>query len=501
MLLPLLGLTLGLVYPPENPLAPALPFTQLFTQSDVWFLLGKTLSLGLSVSVLSVLLGTILAYFFMRTEYLGRPVLAILGLISLAMPSYILAATLRDVLSPYFTGFFPVLLTLVVITTPYVQLLVSASLARLSSSEIDAARTLGATRSQIFFKIILPHCRPSIALAFLITILYTISEFGAVSVLNYPVLTWRLYQAVDYQQLAQATLLGSSLIAIGVPLFILSRLLHGEVPQITQIANPRMASRYSLNLGAKILIYCAHAFIIGFAIVLPIWILGTWVWQGVLQQLNFAPIMPALWDSLRIAFFAATFIVLLSFIPALFVARHPKGLGRIVEQTTYLTSALPGVLLGFGLMLVALYLARGLNINSLYHTLLNSGILLLLGYAMCFLAQSYAGIKTAIIRLDKRQYESAKTLGASNSRYFFKIALPSLRPGIAIAFVLAFLAVLKELPVTLLLGGAMGLRPLSFRVYDRYQEAFLYDAGLAGLILLALSFAMMVIVLRWREHV
>jgi iron(III) transport system permease protein len=500
MLLPLLGLTLGLINPPENPLAPAVPFAELFAQSDIWFLLSKTLSLGLSVSVLSVIIGTLLAYFFMRTEYWGRPVLAILGLISLAMPSYILAATLRDVLSPYFTGFFPVLLTLVVITTPYVQLLVSASLSRLSSSEEEAARTLGATSSQIFFKIILPHCRPSIALAFLITILYTISEFGAVSVLNYPVLTWRLYQAVDYQQLAQATLLGTSLIAIGVPLFILSRLLHGEVPQITQLANPRMSARYSLNIGSKILIYGVHAFMIGFAIILPVWILGTWVWHGIVQHLNFAPIVPALWDSLRIALSAATFIVLLSFIPAAFVARKPQGLGRLVEQTTYLTSALPGVLLGFGLMLTALYLARGLHMNSLYHTLLNSGLLLLLGYAMCFLAQSYAGIKTAILRLDKRQYESAKTLGASNLRYFFKIALPSLKPGIAIAFVLVFLAVLKELPVTLLLGGAMGLRPLSFRVFDRYQEAFLYDAGLAGLVLLFLSFAMMAIVLRWRQH-
>ncbi len=463
--------------------------------------MGRTLGLALSVSVLSVIFGTLLAYFFMRTHYFGRHVLAILGLISLAMPSYILAATLRDILSQVFTGFFPVLLTLVVITTPYVQLLVSASLARLSCSEEEAARTLGATRLEIFFKIILPHTRPSIALAFLITILYTISEFGAVSVLNYPVLTWRLYQAVDYQQLAQASLLGASLITLGVPLFILSRLLHGEVPQITQLANPREAARYRLTIWTRCLAYSVHALIIGFGILLPILVLGTWVWQGLENHLAFAPIGTALWDSLRIAFCAASFIVLLSFIPASFVAKNPKGLGRIIEQTTYLTSALPGVLLGFGLMLVALYLARGLHHNGLYAALLNSGILLILGYTLCFLAQAYAGIKTAILRLDPRQYDSARTLGASNIRYFIKIAFPSLRPGIAIAFVLVFLAVLKELPVTLLLGGAMGLRPLSFRVFDRYQEAFLYDAGLAGLVLLLLSFAMMAIILRWRTQV
>ncbi len=501
MLLPLIGLGLGLINPVENPLAPKTSWLALFQQTDLWILLVRTLMLGLSVSVLSVFLGTLLAVLFVRTRYPGFHALALLGLLSLSMPSYILAATLRDILSPYFTGFFPVLLTLVVITTPYVQLLVSSSLMRLSAHEIEAARTLGATPREIFIKIILPHIRPSLALAFLITILYVISEFGAVSVLNYPVLTWRLYQAVDQQQLAQATLLGSSLIAVGIPLFLLSRLLHGDVPFITQIANPRKTERVKLSKPLMLLAYGAHALMIGIGLLLPIIVLGSWVMQGLAQHLDFASIHVALRDSFMIALCAATFIVILSFAPAWFVKRHTGAIGRVVEQTTYLSSALPGVLLAFGLMLCALYLARGTHIDGLYVSLLHSGILLILGYTLCFLSQAYSGVKTALLRLDPRQYDTAKTLGASGIRYFFKIALPSLKPGIATAFVLVFLAVLKELPVTLLLGGAMGLRPLSFRVFDRYQEAFLHDAGFAGLVLLLLSFTMMTVVLRWRSHV
>lgn len=501
MLLPLIGLLLGFINPVQNPLAPAIPFSELIVQSDLWTLLGRTILLGISVSVLSVILGTYLAYLLVRTRYFGHHTLALLGLMSLAMPSYILAATLRDILSAYFTGYFPVLLTLVVITTPYVQLLVSASLMRLSSSEEEAARTLGASKRQVFFKIILPHARPSIALGFLVTILYTISEFGAVSVLNYPVLTWRLYQAVDHQQLTQAILLGTGLLTLGIPLFVLSRLLHGEVPLITQLANPKQTARFNLSFGQSLLAYAAHSIMIGIGVLLPVIVLGTWVLQGLAHHVQFAEIHIAIWDSLRIALSAASVIVLLSFAPAWLATRQSKGLARIAEQATYLSSALPGILLAFGLMLIALYLARYLHSSTLYTQLLHSGVLLILGYTLCFLSQAYTGVKTAILKLDPRQYDSAKTLGASNLRYFFKIALPSLRPGIATAFVLVFLAVLKELPVTLLLGGAMGLRPLSFRVFDRYQEAFLHDAGFAGLILLLLSFTMMVIILRWRSHV
>ncbi len=512
MLLPLIGLGLGLINPPQNPLMSQSSLLELWSQGDVWGLLINTIILGLSVAILAVIFGTYLAYLSMRADYPFQRILALLGLLPLAMPSYILAACLREVLSPssflgltfnlpFFTGFFPVLITLVVITTPYVQLLVSASLARLSGTELDAARTLGATRFTLFWKIILPHARPSIAFAFLISLLYVVSEFGAVSVLNYPVLTWRLYQAVDHQQLAQATLLGCSLLALSIPMVLISRLVHGQVPLITQIANPKLTTRRNLNLTERCFAYIMHALLLGLGVVLPVIVLSVWVSNGLENQITFAPIYPALADSLKIALMAAVFIVLLSVAPAWFVARKPYGVGRLIEQATYLGSALPGVLLAFGLMLMALFLARSLHHANLYALLLQSGLLLMLGYTLCFLAQSYASVKTAILRLDPRLYDSAKTLGASQFRYFTRIALPGLMPGLVTAFILVFIAVLKELPVTLLLAGAMGLRPLSFRVFDRYQEAFLHDTGLAGLVLLLLSFTMTALILRWRSHV
>ena len=71
----------------------------------------------------------------------------------------------------------------------------------------------------------------------------------------------------------------------------------------------------------------------------------------------------------------------------------------------------------------------------------------------------------------------------------------------AASALLLFLAVLKELPVTLLLGGAVGLNTLAFRVWDRYTEALWLDAGIAGLVLLAVSLVVVSATLRWRRHV
>ena len=162
------------------------------------------------------------------------------------------------------------------------------------------------------------------------------------------------------------------------------------------------------------------------------------------------------------------------------------------------------MLLAFGLLLFALTSARTGYFGesrAVYGWLSGSGILLLCGYATRFLAEAFSGVKTAILQLDPRQVETARTLGAGRLRCAWDIVLPQVAPGTCVAAVLVVLAIMKELPVTLLLGGGMGLRTLSFRMYDRYQDAFYADAGLAGLLLVGLAGAALAISLRWRRHV
>ena len=72
------------------------------------------------------------------------------------------------------------------------------------------------------------------------------------------------------------------------------------------------------------------------------------------------------------------------------------------EQATYLTSALPGILVGFGLMLAALAASRATGGAGLYRALLGGGVLLFLGYALRFVAEAYGPLKTTFLQLDSR---------------------------------------------------------------------------------------------------
>lgn len=512
-LVPLAGLLLGALHPPPSPFASGpTSLRALFARSDAVRLFASTLALAAVVSLAALPMGAWLAWVEQRAQYLGGRALGVLSLLPLAMPSYLVASTIRESAGPggvigrhlglgAFRGFWPAALVLTVITVPYVQLLVSAALARLSAAEEEAARTLGASGWRTFYTVVLPRLRPTLAFSLLLTQLYVISDFGAVAVLDCHVLTWRLYQAVDHQQLGHAVVLGVAVLSATVPLLVAARVLHGVLPATASVSNPRAPARSPLSPTGLVLAYGAHALVVGVGVLLPVCTLLGWVWDGVRYEQPFASLVIPLRDTAVVAGAGAVLTVFLAWFPAWVAARSGRRLSWALEQGTYLTSALPGVLLAFGLMLFALFLSRGLGRGSgVYRALTDSGLLLMLGYAMRFLAQAYASLKTAVLHLDPRQEASARTLGVRPRRWFGRVALPAVAPGAAAAFVLVLLAVIKELPVTLLLGGAMGLRTLSFRVYDRYQEAFLHDAGLAGLLMVAVAVGIVAVSLRWRQH-
>lgn len=516
-LLPLGGLLLGFLELPgtyPSYLAESYTLVQLIQQKGLTKLIFNTLSLAMIVSTFAVFIGTWLAWVEQRTSYWGAKWLGRLDLLPLAMPSYILAVVLREAIGPggflgsffhwpLFRGFIPAVIVLTIITVPYVKLLVFSVLTRLSAAEEDVAYCLGASKGRVFREVILPRLRPSIALSWLMCLLYVISDFGAVAILDLPVLTWRLYQAVESQQLANAALMGTVIVLLTIPLFFIARWLHGYRSSsiIMPVSNPRLPKRVPLSWYGQLMTYGLHSILIGVGVMLPVYVLCVWVFHGLINHIAFADIFLPLKDTAYIAFFSSLGIVFLAIFPAWVVARRFISAAMILEKAVFLTSSLPGILLAFGLMLAALFFARLFAASSMiYQWLLASGILLFLGYTMRFLAEAYACIKNAILLFDPRLSESAQLLNVSRWRYLSQVVIPSLAPGLKIAFLLSLLAIIKELPVTLLLGNAMGIRTLSFRIYDRYHEAFLHDVGAAGLVLLILSLGLVVITLRWREH-
>ena len=136
-LLPCCGLIFHLWNPPPDPYGMPLPsISQIFKTQNLWFLLAKTMFLGMSVGFCSLLLGT----FFLCGTILylsSSKIFSLLCLLSLAMPSYILTATIGyffDVNNSEYPFAFAILV-LTLSTTPYTHLTTKSTLSVISSSK------------------------------------------------------------------------------------------------------------------------------------------------------------------------------------------------------------------------------------------------------------------------------------------------------------------------------------------------------------------------------
>jgi ABC-type Fe3+ transport system permease subunit len=309
-----------------------------------------------------------------------------------------------------------------------------------------------------------------------------------------------LYSAVEGQEVAKAAVLGATLLLATLPLFVVSRWIRGGFTE-KSVANPRRVNPRPLTTLPLCISGLILLLTVGLGLVIPILTLGGWVFDGLSRNLEFVNPMVSVVDTLFAAIIGACVTLLFAWFPAWAVAFRQRNQQRagVLEDATYITSALPGVLLALGLMAAALQVTKHMPAGA-YATLLGTGLLLMLGYSTRFVAEVFAPLRVAFLSLDPRQEESARVLGASAWKRWKEVTLPALAPGLAVAWVIGFNAIVKELPVTLLLGGATGLRTLSFRVWDRYNEALWHDAGLAGLLLVTLALGSVLMTLSWRRH-
>ncbi len=508
VLLPILGMGFAYNHPPGLFEPPPMPWERIGK------LIFSTLALSALVSGLSLVFGTLLAIAGTRYDYWGRRILTPLSILPLAVPSYLLATIVRESLAPNgsigswlgtessFSGFWAAVVVLTVSCTPYVHALVGAAMAQFPAGEEEAARSLGASPWRRFRAILLPRLRPTWAFSLVLVALYVLSDFGAVAVLNCPVLTWELYLAVD-TSLADAVVLATAIMACVIPLLAVIRLLAGKDGAQRRLGRGRVMERAPLRGWGKVGIYLLHAAMVGIGVLLPVFTLIGWVHDGITYEAPFAPITGPLVNTALYTFLGTVLTLVLALVPAWIVARMAgRKSGAFLENATYLTSSIPGILVAVGILHLLLGLKRTLPIewegNSMWDGIEAAGIFLLLGYAMRFLAEGYAALKPAILGLDTRQEESARSLGASPSKRFFRVTLPLLGPGIGAAFLLLFLSIAKELPVTLMLAP-LGEQTLAYRVFDAQQEASFPDVGVSGLILLLFAVAMQWAITRWRK--
>jgi iron(III) transport system permease protein len=464
---------------------------------------GSSAALSLAVAVCSSLIALPLAWLTVCSDLPLRRFWSVISLLPMAVPSYIAGFAMVAVFGPLgalqqflaplgierlpsIYGFGGALLTLTLCSYPYVLLTTRAALRRCDPAVEEAARSMGDGPLKLFFRVLLPQLRPALAVGALLAALYTLSDFGAVALLQYDTFTRAIF--VQYRASFDrngAALLSLLLVAFTLLLLAAEAWLRGR-PAMSRSHCAVARSRRPVALGWwrwPALAFCGLVVTLGAGV--PLLALLFWLVRGVSNGQALGPLWQATGNSLLASAGAAGLTVICALPLAILAVRYPSVISRFFERATYLGYALPGIVVALALVFF------GANyLPFIYQSL----PMLLFGYAVRFMPQAAASLRTTLQQLNPRVEEAARSLGRGRFAVLLTITAPLLAPGILAGAALVFLTTIKELPTTLLLGPS-GFPTLATSVWSASAEALFARAAAPALILmLASAFAMALLI-------
>ena len=455
----------------------------------------KTVYLAVAVTLGSALVAVPIAWLTVRTDLPMRRLWAILTTLPLVVPSYVGAYLFISVLGPRgilqqwlepfgvkqlpkLYGFPGAFLVLTLLSFPYILTTTRAALMRMNPVLEEASRNLGNGPWSTFWRVTLPQLRPGLAAGGLLVALYVLRDFGAVSFMRYSTFTRVLY--IQYQSSFDRT--GAAVLALVLILLTLFVLL-------IEIRTRGRASYYGGHVGAvgnpiqiklghwrwPSLFFCTG--IVGLSLVLPASILVYWFLREINVTMSYSSLLMSAWNSV-FASGLASGLVLLASIPVAWLSVRQKGhFAILLERVSYSAFALPGIVVALALVFFGANYA-----NPIYQTV----YLLLFGYLIMFLPQAVGALRTSFLQISPSLEQAARTLGKNPLMVFRTITVPVSWSGIAAGIALVFLTVMKELPITLILGP-LGFSTLATSVWSAVEEAMFGAAAAPALLLILLS--------------
>ncbi|GAT83560.1 iron ABC transporter permease [Streptomyces sp. F-3] len=440
-------------------------------------LLGRSLGLTAVVVAACLVLGTPLAWLTVRTALPGARAWAVLATLPLAVPSYVTAFTWLSA-APGIAGFGGAALAMTLASYPYVLLPVGAALRGLDPAQEEAARSLGHGPLRTFLRVTLPQLRPAAGGGALLVALYTLSDFGAVSLMRYDTFTLAIHTSYRASfDRTPAAALSVVLVAMTVALVAAEARTRGRAGHArTGKGAARPAALAALGRWRPLaLLWCAA--VTAVAVVFPLAVLGYWLAVGNSATWDLVRLAETTWATLGVAAAGAGLTTLLALPVGVIAARYRGRGARLLEQAAYAGHALPGITVALALVFFAVRYAY-----PLYQRL----PLLVCAYAVLFLPVAVAATRAAVLQAPPVLEDVARSLGRRPWQVLREVTVPLAAPGVAAGAALTFVVCMKELPATLLLRPT-GMDTLATRLWTETGAGAFAAAApcAAALILLA----------------
>ena len=452
-----------------------------YVANSIWLCLG----VGIGVAAM----GTGAAWLVALNDFPGRRIAEWALLLPMAMPAYVLAYTYTDFLQfvgPLQSGlretfgwrkgdyWFPdvrslggAIVLFSCVLYPYVYLLVRTAFLERAGGMIEAARALGLSPWQGFWRVSIPLARPAIAAGMALALMETLADYGTVAYFAVQTFTTGIYRAwFSLGDRVAAAQLAAALLGFVALLILLERVSRGRA-RYHDGSGRRRATRQALTGWHALLaqIGCAIPVVIGFLLPAALLLrlaLGDAGENAVGFSSRFLLLAR---NSFTLAALAAVLAALLALLLGFAARDGHRGhrLPRLANRIVGLGYAVPGSVIAVGVLIPVTRLDHMLAGLWQQMTGVNPGLILTGGvaalvyaYLARFMAIALQTVEAGLARITPNMEAAAQSLGSSPGETLRRVHLPLLRGSLLTAGLLVFADVMKELPATLV------MRPFNF---------------------------------------
>lgn len=482
----------------------------------------NSVGLVLGVCAATTVLGVSLAFVTTQYEFPLRRTLALLLMLPMSFPNYVLAfiyAYHLDFSSPAYvmlSGFSPALADAVLLPNylrvviaislgmyPYMYLVVRQALLTQGVELSDAAKTLGVPPRQVLWKLTIPMIMPWILAGMALIAMETLADFGAVSTFAFNTYTTAIYKAwYGFFSPITAAQLSSFLMVLIFIVLSVQALAEKQKKFHTPSKGSMRQRRLTLSRRKSWLLTALCSLPVIFGLILPTAQLSYWSVAD-LTAANLAKLWPALQATLIIGLITAAVATAVGLMFSFaFRVRALRWL-RPLARASLMGYAIPGSVLALGVYLPVVWLqerlspvAQGFGLEGGWLT--GTLAIVVFGLVVRFLTLTYSTITQAQKRIPDELGEAAATMGVTGLSQVRQVYLPLLKKGLLTGCLLVFVDTVKELPLTLM-TRPFGWDTLAIKIYQYTAEGDWDRAALPALALFCAGLIPVAILMRQME--
>ena len=477
----------------------------------------NTLLLMVGVGALVLLFGISTAWIVSRYDFPLRRLLEWMLVLPAAVPAYLVAYTYTDFLEyagpvqtmlrdatgwrtsrdywfPEIRSIGGAMLVMAAVLYPYVYITARTGF-RLTSTRLFEAAII--TGRQNLLLIALPLARPGIMAGLALVLMEVVSDFGTVEYFAVDTITlgiFNVWLGMNNMPLAaQLAVLSFSLILL-LLWFERSSQSHRRVQNAGRGTAGVPLKRAEGVWMVLLPLGCLVPILLGFGI--PVGVLLSFVSKGVSGAMPTGS-LAALGNTLTVALLAGVAIMVVAGYMGVMAAYRINRAGRLLIALAAMGYAFPGTILAIGVLTISGYGDAFLRWAVPDAGLLITGsmLMLLMGYVIRFQAVGYGTVQAGLQRLPPNLMSASLVMGHGFGTSVRRVILPLMRPSLLAGLLIAFVDIMKELPMTLL------LRPFNFETlatvtYQFAKEEMLEAAALPALVIILAGLVPVIIINR-----